>query len=281
MDLNSLIPSDSGLTLDTADKINERGQITAFATTQDGTHAILLAPMVCGVHCADAPGNLIAWWPGDGNANDIVSGIDGLTMGASFAMAAVKKGFTFDGLDDYVDVPNATSLPEIATAVTVAAWVNPQVPIPPEGTGYSEGWVFALRDPLVSEGISLSLNSDGYIMSALQADTAVFSNTWNPVVKYDGNWKHIALTADTTTGRVTLFLNGVPVQDEYPGLSGQFARVQHLFFGRRQGSDTAEGLGGAMYYRGLIDEIQLFNRALAPSEILAIFQAGRKGVCKP
>jgi len=46
LDLNSLIPPDSGLTLDTADKINDRGQITAYATMQDGTHAILLTPKV-------------------------------------------------------------------------------------------------------------------------------------------------------------------------------------------------------------------------------------------
>jgi probable HAF family extracellular repeat protein len=281
IDLNSTIPPDVGTSLIQAYNINGAGQITASGYVGDQLHAFLLTPMVCGVNCTAAPSNLIDWWPGDGDANDIVSGVGGVTRGAGYATAAVNKGFTFDGVNDYVDVPNAMSLPEISTAVTVAAWVNPQVPVPPEGQGYSEGWVFALRDPLVSEGISLYMNSDGYLITVLQADTGIGSATWNSVIKYDGNWKHIAMTADTTTGRVTLFLNGVAVQDEYPGLSGQFVRVPHLFFGQRQRSDTEEGPGMAMHYRGLIDEVQLFNRALAPKEIKTIYQAGRKGVCKP
>ena len=281
IDLNSRIPPNSGTSLFTADNINAVGQITAAGYVDGQLHGFLLTPKACRVHCASAPSNLIAWWPGDGNAKDIMSDVDGVTMGAGYAIAAVNKGFTFDGVDDYVDVPNPVSLPEISTAVTVAAWVNPQMPTPPAGEGYSEGWAFALRDPLISEGISLYLTSDGYLSTVLQADNFIWSSTWNPVIKYDGSWKHVALTADTTTGRVMLFLNGVAVQDQgILELTGQFARVQHLFFGQRQGSDTDEGPGGAMHYRGLIDEVQLFNRALAPSEILTIYQAGPKGVCK-
>jgi probable HAF family extracellular repeat protein len=281
LDLNSTIPPNSGLTLEAAHSINGREQITARASMPDGTHAVLLTPMVCGTRCAAAPSNMIAWWPGDGNAKDIVSGVNGVTMGAGYAVGAVNKGFTFDGVDDYVDVPNPQSLPEISTAVTVAAWVNPQMPTPPASGGSGEGYVFALRDPLVTEGISLYTTSDGYLAAILQADNWVWFSTWTPEIKYDDSWKHVALAADTTTGRMTLFLNGVAVQDQsIPELTGQFARVQHLFFGQRQRSDTDEGPSMAKHYRGLIDEVQLFNRALAPSEILTIYQAGRKGVCK-
>jgi hypothetical protein len=150
----------------------------------------------------------------------------------------------------------------------------------PTGKRYSEGWVFALRDPLNTEGVSLYMDSDGNLVTLLQADTGAFSWSGSSVIKYDGNWKHIALTADTTTGTIRLFLNGVTVQDEHQELTGHFVSVPYLFIGQRQGSDTAEGPGRAMHYRGLIDEVQLFNRALAPSEILTIYQAGRKGVCK-
>jgi uncharacterized repeat protein (TIGR03803 family) len=252
--------------------INSVGEMVGnWRDSSGAVHGWLAEP---GNRCAAAPSDLIGWWPGNGNAQDIVSGANGATMGAGFAKAIVKKGFTFDGVDDYVDVPDPLSLPEISTAVTVAAWVNPQMS--PDG----EGWVFAFRDPLISEGISLYMNNDGFLVTVLAADTVIGSATGNPVIKYDGNWKHIALTADTTTGRVTLFLNGVVVQDAYPGLTGQFVRVPHLFFGQRQRNDTDEGPGMAMHYKGLIDEVQLFNRALAPSEILTMYQAGGRGVCK-
>jgi hypothetical protein len=281
IDLNGRIPPDSRTSLFNAYNVNLDDQITAAGYVDGQLHGFLLTPKMCRPRCAPAPNNLIAWWPGDGNATDIVSGVNGVTMGADYAPAAVKQGFKFDGVDDYVDIPNPQSLPEISTAVTVAAWVNPQKPTPPTGQGDSEGWVFALRDPLISEGISISLTSGGGLWAILQADNPVWSGTWSPVIKYDGNWKHVAMTADTTTGRVMLFLNGVAVQDEsIPELTGQFAHVQHLYIGQRERSDTDEGPDWAMHYRGLIDEVQLFNRPLAPSEILTIYQAGPKGICK-
>jgi uncharacterized repeat protein (TIGR03803 family)/probable HAF family extracellular repeat protein len=278
--LNSRIPPDSRTSLFTAYNVNLDDQITAAGYVDGQLHGFLLTPKMCRARCAPAPNNLIAWWPGDGNATDIVSGVNGVTMGADYAPAAVKQGFNFDGVDDYVDIPNPQSLPEISTAVTVAAWVNPQKPTPPAGEGYSEGYVFALRDPLITEGVSLYMDSDGNLVTQLQADTGAFSWSGSPVIKYDGNWKHIALTADTTTGTIRIFLNGVTVQDEHQELTGHFVSVPYLFIGQRQRSDTDEGPGGAMHYRGLIDEVQLFNRALAPSEILTIYQAGPKGVCK-
>jgi len=248
--------------------INSAGLMVGNWLESSGTvHGWLAEPSN---RCAAAPSDMIAWWPGDGNAKDIVSGANGVTMGARYAMAAVNKGFAFDGVDDYVDVPNPLSLPEITTGVTVAAWVNPQKS--PDG----EGWVFSLRDPQVTEGVSFSMNNDGYLVTVLRSGAITTSASWDPVIQYDGNWKHIAMTADTTTGKVTLFVNGLIVLEDYPGLTGYFVRPQHLFLGQREWIGSA----GAMHYKGLIDEVQLFNRALAPSEIRTIYQAGAKGVCK-
>ena len=47
LDLNDLIQPVSGLTLVAASKINGRGQIAAYASTADGTHAVLLSRIQC------------------------------------------------------------------------------------------------------------------------------------------------------------------------------------------------------------------------------------------
>jgi hypothetical protein len=40
----------------------------------------------------------VSWWPGDGNANDIVDGNDGtLQGGVTFATGKVEQAFSFDG----------------------------------------------------------------------------------------------------------------------------------------------------------------------------------------
>jgi len=230
--------------------------------------------------CLLPPVGLIGWWPGDGNAIDIQLGNNGTLMnGAGFGAGLIKQAFRLNGDDDFVDVPDAPALHAIATAVTIDAWINPR-PAP-----FGEEFVFARRDPFVSEGISLFINNDGYLRTQMQTDaSAAFSEADSaaPVISFNGQWQHIAVTADTATGKVALYLNGKAIPIVTIGsIGGQFSNVTHLFFGRRQGLDTPEGVQGALPYKGLIDEVELYNRALRPTEIEAIYRAGSKGKCKP
>jgi hypothetical protein len=62
--------------------------------------------------CTPPPANMVAWWPGDGNANDIQNGNNGTLENGATATATgmVLQAFSFDGADDYVLVPDAPSL---------------------------------------------------------------------------------------------------------------------------------------------------------------------------
>jgi concanavalin A-like lectin/glucanase superfamily protein len=231
---------------------------------------------LCETGCLLPPTGLVGWWPGDGNANDIQLGSNGILMnGAVFAPGRVGQAFSFEGVDGFVDVPDTPALHAITTAVTVDAWINPR----PDG-----GWFFARRDPLVSEGVSLEANGDGFLTATLQTDVGSYIASVNPVIKF-GQWQHVAVTADIATNQVRLYLNGRPVATSVvggsPNLSGRFADVSHLFIGQRQGSDTPEGEGGAARFNGLVDEVAVYNRALSADEIQAIFIVGPRGKCKP
>ena len=47
--------------------------------------------------CASPPAGLVAWWPGNGNADDIVGGNNGtLTNGAGFINGEVGQAFNFN-----------------------------------------------------------------------------------------------------------------------------------------------------------------------------------------
>ena len=124
----------------------------------------------------------------------------------------------------------------------------------------------------LSECISLYINSEGLLAATLQTDVLTVVASSNPVINFDGQWKHVALTADIATGKVVLYVNGNEVpQNLIEGtlsLSGQFADVTHLFFGQRQDSNTVEGENGAVHYKGAIDEVDLYNRALTRSGLM-------------
>jgi concanavalin A-like lectin/glucanase superfamily protein len=139
------------------------------------------------------------------------------------------------------------------------------------------GWIFARRDPNVSEGVGLQINNEGFVTTQLQ--TAVLSQIASavPVIEFNGEWQHVAVTVDTSTGEIRLYLNGkpLPLGTFFPGSfppSGQFANVSHLFIGQRENfpGDPA----GNSHYKGLIDEVEFYNRALRATEIQAIFSVG-------
>jgi hypothetical protein len=58
--------------------------------------------------CVQAPTGLVSWWPGDGDALDIVGGNNGMLQnGATFAAGMVWQAFVFDGIDDKVVINSA------------------------------------------------------------------------------------------------------------------------------------------------------------------------------
>jgi Concanavalin A-like lectin/glucanases superfamily len=221
---------------------------------------------------------LVSRWPGEGNANDIQNGNNGtLQNGATFAAGIVGQAFSFDGVDDFVDIPDSASLDSITSAITVDMWINPQG-IP------SSNWFFSRRDPLVSEGFSISLLNNGALDLLVRTTTSptvagsIFRSVAG-VITFD-QFQNIAATADTVTGFVKVYVNGeqVALTNTFgpPTLSGSLFNVDHLFIGRRQSSATGEGVGGASHYKGIIDEVSIYNRALTDAEIQGIFNAGGK-----
>jgi hypothetical protein len=58
--------------------------------------------------CLSPPAGLLAWWPGDGHALDLITGNSGLLQNGATANAPglVGQAFQFDGLDDKLLLPN-------------------------------------------------------------------------------------------------------------------------------------------------------------------------------
>jgi hypothetical protein len=66
----------------------------------------------------------VSWWPGNGNALDIVSGNNGsLSNGVTYAPGEVGQAFNFNGNNQSVVIPDSTSL-ELTNTFTLEAWVN-------------------------------------------------------------------------------------------------------------------------------------------------------------
>jgi len=72
---------------------------------------------------------MVAWYPGDGNADDIKGGHQGtLRNGVTFAAAKVDQGFVFNGIDQFVEVANIADLNPGSGSLTVDAWIKTSTP---------------------------------------------------------------------------------------------------------------------------------------------------------
>lgn len=214
----------------------------------------------------DLEKGLVAYWKFDEGQGDIAfdeteNHNDGelLCHGEGCSPPEWVKGrvgyaFHFDGVDDYINAGNKSSL-NITGAITVVLWAKPQ---PMLGNGdlitkagaYILEWDTALES-ITGQGFQLYLEiATGGNFRELQRNIAF------------GQWIHIVFTYDAAQKKTRCYLNGEFVNDYSD--SGNIATSENnLLIGS--------------YFNGFIDEVYIYNRALTEDEIRAIYEQGQEG----
>ena len=90
-------------------------------------------------------------------------------------------------------------------------------------------------------------------------------------------WHFVAATVRRVTNGGTLWVDGVPMLTFTPRL-GNLSNNAPLWIGRHHPNAYANSTS---YFRGSLDEIEFFRRALPPAQVLSIYNAGAGGKCKP
>jgi uncharacterized repeat protein (TIGR01451 family) len=243
----------------------------------------VLLPLLSLINFAPAqtcepPAGLVNWWPADGHARDTVSSDDGTPQnGATFAPGLVGQAFSFDGVDDYVQLPdNFFPYPPDADTsnrpFTFDAWFKTNAggvifgqqsvdPFTPDLSPFEDGWV-----PAVYVG------TDGLLYAQMfwTGGTAPLASQ-SPV--NDGIFHHVAITYDGVMQ--TLYLDGVAIGNANHTQLAYAQNYYHYQFGTGYTHVWPGGNGGWYSFRGLLDEVEIFDRALSPSEIQAIYDCKR------
>ncbi|MBI3651458.1 MAG: HYR domain-containing protein [Acidobacteria bacterium] len=211
--------------------------------------------------CVTPPANMISWWSGDGNANDIqgVSPNNNNGSGGAFAAGKVGQAFTFSG-STLVSAPNSASLNLTGTAVTIDGWINPN-------SNATDAVYFGKTSSGANDYLLLYQFSNISAIIKTGTTETILNTGVSPTV---GVWTHIALVYNGTDMRV--YVNGVLT-------GGATAKTGNL-----AGSNVPFSIGGrsgGLFFNGLIDEVEVFGRALSAAEILSIYNAGSFGKCKP
>jgi hypothetical protein len=227
--------------------------------------------------CLSAPAGLTGWWPGDGNANDIVDANNGTLQGGATASAAGVAGsaFSFDGTNGRVQIPDSPELRP--TNLTIEAWVL-FTSLDSAGNGAPAG-----RQYIVFKQNSRASPFEGYTLFKTRitgGDVLAFtvSSALGQIIELQsttlvatGVWYHVAGVRGSNY--LQLYVNG------------QLANQTNLSFAQDYGDFPLYfGTSGQPYWdrklQGLLDEVSLYNRPLSSNEIAAIYAAQSDGKCK-
>ena len=211
---------------------------------------------------------LVAYYPFNGDANDASGkGNNGTVTGATFQTygAGSKMALQFNGnTTSYVVVPRSASL-EPADAISISMWVK-GVPGQPCGLG----WGTILR--------KANDCAPGYFIRGCNGGTAFQLDGSNPCWQpaYHGqvdfltftgtSWQHIVATYSRADGVIQSYENGLPVNQT--SLATQLLHSGDLYIGA---AAVAGDDGG---FNGLINEVQIYNRALSASEVQQLYLSG-------
>jgi len=218
----------------------------------------------------------VGWWPGDGNANDIVGTNNGIFRGGATAdaPAVVGNGFSLDGTNKYIEIPDSPVLKP--DELTVECWVKWDKLTTP-GTSIYPGQQY-----IVFKQNTRGYDFEGYVLSKDRtwADIILWevTSTSGQLVRIDSTspvttnvWYHLA--AVRGPNYIQLYFNG------------QLEAQTNVTFPQNYGDwPLYFGTSGQAYYdkklSGVIDEVALYNRALSASEIASLYAAGSAGKCK-
>lgn len=228
--------------------------------------------------CVPSPTGLVGWWPGDGNANDQAGSNDGTLLGGvSFEPGKVGQAFAFDGDTAAVKIGASPAL-DVGSGggLTIEAWINPsdlsiRSPLMEWNRGGTSSLEYGVHLFVLQPG-DFGLGAGGLFANLSEAD-----GTPHYLISAAGTiepnaWQHVAVTYDKTTGLARLYRNGEIVAEVNFGTIVP-ATSYDLYLGR------GPALDGTQFYLGLLDEVSIYNSALSPSDIQAIYDAGAGGKC--
>jgi len=191
--------------------------------------------------------NLVASYSFENDAQDgSGNGLNGTLVGPVFVEGIAGMALAFDGVNDYVDFGNNPAF-DITEQITLSAWVNTN----DAGNGQ--------HNPYVSKG------DQAYAIKHASSSTIeffIYDAGWHTAnVKVDssfnGEWHHVAGTYDGS--ELKTYVDGV-LGATVPYQGSIDVQTHNLTIGMNsQETDR--------FYDGVIDEVNIYNRALSASEI--------------
>jgi len=223
-------------------------------------------------YCMTPPPGLVSWWPGEGNALDILGGGNGaLEGGVTFTNGKVGAAFNFDGSSGFVSTSLLITNPQ---TFSLTLWFR---------TASTNGGVLISFDSTRTNLTGSEYDRNIYLDDA----GALHFGVWNSGAQQinsaagynDNNWHQVVGSLSASKG-LSLYVDGV-LAGNNPAVTNASETYNGYW---RFGEDNLSNWPyqpASYYFRGQIDEVAIFNTALSSNNVAAIYAAGSGGMCQP
>jgi len=220
---------------------------------------------------ADLNEGLISHWKFDEGSGAIAydsNGTnDGTIYGAQWTDGVLESALSFDGVDDYVDLGNSSSL-KPPLPVTLCTWINlsnvgklQRIVVLDEQLGFYYGIWFYVRDyDNLGIGYGDGGPADMWHRRSKVGTTELSADTWY----------HVAAVINGPTD-INLYINGVDDGGIYSGSGGSLTySTSNSYIGSHK-------LFNEEFFDGSIDDVRIYDRALSAVEIQQLYVPADSG----
>jgi len=223
--------------------------------------------------------DLIAYYSFNGDANDNSgNSFDCTVNGAVLSTdrnGSTNSAYYFDGVDDFVEIPTSLDLDNQKGGFTISLWYYL------DSTSNYTGGLIELQDDFRSstnyslDEISIK-STYGKIASGLSrsyrngGSSGGTSGGNSQTLAVNNQWVNLVAVFNTDYRNVTLYSNGYKIG---PGNSGSysFTSLSGGSSGTRVIGATVDALYSPKYWKGKIDDVIIWNRALDCSEVATLY----------
>lgn len=260
---------------------HQAGIYTLFVTNAYGEIVSSNATLTVNMRppCVPVSSGLVAWWGAEENVEDSFGTNHGtLENGAAFAAGKVGSAFDLGGGGGFVKVPKSPGL-NLSNELTIEFWMRPDGSNPMNSL---QGLVTTdFYGVSIFGGAGQRVGINAYISRTSGGDNYPATGDVNGggAVVSSGEWHHVASTYDGA--QLQLYIDGQPWGNPHfvSGTISPMLPNSFLSLGSEDGRTVCGNCAGKRYFKGLLDEVAIYNRALSAAEIAAIYNAAVAGKC--